>query len=273
MTRIGTAMRAQLMFGLTIWFLAALGAAIPAAAANPEERIFPGTVDEVWAAARSALRSDGWEIASEDRVTGVIVTDVRDISFLDLGLVADGLRHSLRLAVRSLGSGQTAVHVTHDLFRERRRLWDTARRPRPPRDKQVEARLLDGIALFLPAGSRIAATPLSTSAATPPPGAPGPAAHAPRISTVMYRVTGSGGSVEVTYRDRHGQNDRQTATSLPWEISFESPRPPAQLYLSAVAQGATTQSVACEIFVDGTSRSQSVSVGAAAVAACSTAVP
>jgi hypothetical protein len=89
----------------------------------------------------------------------------------------------------------------------------------------------------------------------------------------MYRVTGSGGSVEVTYRDRHGQNDRQTATSLPWEISFESPQSPAQLYLSAVAQGAMTQSVACEILVDGTSRSQSVSVGAAAVAACSTAVP
>jgi hypothetical protein len=61
-------------------------------------------------------------------------------------------------------------------------------------------------------------------------------------------------------------------TSLPWEISFESPQPPAQLYLPAVAQ-ATTQSVACEILVDGASRSQSVSVGAAAVAACSTAVP
>jgi hypothetical protein len=264
-------MRAQLMFRLTIWFLAALGIAMPAAAANPEERIFPGTVDEVWAAARSALRSDGWEIASEDRVTGVIVTDVRDIRFLDLGLVADGLRHRLRLALRSLGSGQTAVHVTHDLFRERRRLWVTARLPRSPRDKQVEARILEGIALFVPAGSRIAATPLSTPVA--PPGAPAPAAQAARISRVMYRVTGSGGSVEVTYRDRHGQNDRQTATSLPWEISFESPRPPAQLYLSAVAQGATTQSVACEIFVDGTSRSQSVSVGAAAVAACSTAVP
>jgi hypothetical protein len=264
-------MRAQLMFGLTIWFLAALGAAIPAAAANPEERIFTGTVDEVWAAARSALRSDGWEIASEDRVTGVIVTDVRDIRFLDLGLVADGLRHRLRLALRSLGSGQTAVHVTHDLFREQRRLWHTARRPRSPRDKKVEAGVLDGIALFVPAGSRIAAMPLSTPVATP--GAPAPAAQAARISRVMYRVTGSGGSVEVTYRDRHGQNDRQTATSLPWEISFESPGPPAQLYLSAVAQGATTQSVACEIFVDGTSRSQSVSVGAAAVAACSTAVP
>jgi hypothetical protein len=264
-------MRAQLMLRLTIWVLAALGAAIPAAAANLDERIFAGTLDEVWAAARSALRSDGWEIASEDRVTGVIETDVRDINFLDLGLVADGLRHRLRLALRPVDPGQTAVRVTHDLFREQRRLWHTARRPRATQDKKLEVNTLDGIALFVPAGSRIGATPPSTLVAAP--GALAPAAQAAPISRVMYRVTGSGGSVEVTYRDRHGQNDHQTATSLPWEISFDSPRPPVQLYLSAVAQGATTQSVACEIFVDGTSRSQSVSVGAAAVAACSTAMP
>jgi hypothetical protein len=265
-------MRAPRVLGLTICFLVALGVAIHAsAAANPDERIYPGTTDEVWAAARAALRSDGWDIALEDRAKGVIVTEIRDIRFLDLGLVADGLRHRLRLALRALGPDQTAVHVTHDEFREQRFLWERARLPRSRGDNKVETRVLDGIALFVPVASGIAAPPLATTAAMPPPGAAPPAQ--PRIATVIYRVTGSGGSVEVTYRGRHGENDRQTATSLPWEISFESLRPPGELYVSAVAQGATAQSVGCEILVDGMSRSQSVSVGAAAVAACSTVLP
>jgi hypothetical protein len=89
---------------------------------------------------------------------------------------------------------------------------------------------------------------------------------------VTYRVTGNGGPVEVTYRTAQGANDRRTASTLPWEMSFEG-RGSNALYLSAVAQGVAHVSVTCEILVDGAPRSQSMSVGASAIATCSTAIP
>jgi hypothetical protein len=269
----------RLMSGLAAWLLAASAVGAGPAPTRGELRIFPGTMDAVWAAARSSLQSDGWELASEDRATGIIVTDVRDVAFRDLGLVADGLRHRVRLVLRPRAPDQTEVNVTRELFREQRFLWDTARRPRVANDNRVELGILEGIALFTSTAPRVATAvpappvtplpgPVSERAGPSRPPTPDPPQRSPRVT---YRVTGSSGPVQVTYRDHRGNNDHHTAM-LPWELSFEGTGP-AQLYVSAVAQSSANQSVTCEILVDGSPRSQSMSVGAAAVAACSTAMP
>jgi MmpS family membrane protein len=109
--------------------------------------------------------------------------------------------------------------------------------------------------------------------ATPPPAAPPPAAPpGARPSKVSYRVTGSGGVVQVTYRNAQNATDRRTISTLPWELSFTG-NGGAPLYVSAVAHSTSNSSVTCEILVDDAPRSQSVSIGASAIATCSTAAP
>jgi MmpS family membrane protein len=116
--------------------------------------------------------------------------------------------------------------------------------------------------------------PAAVPSAPPPSVAPTPNAAPPsaRPSKVSYRVTGSGGVVQVTYRNAHSVTDRRTVSTLPWELSFTG-NGGAPLYVSAVAHSTSNSSVTCEILIDDAPRSQSVSIGASAVATCSTAAP
>src|SRR5512144_1543857 len=116
-------------------FALAMGAIAAPVAAHAAVRTLAGDVDSVWAAARAALRSDGWDIADEDRARGRIVTGARDINFREFGLYAEGMRHRLLVSVAPVGGGLTSVTVERQLYWEERLLWDSVRRPvTPPSD-------------------------------------------------------------------------------------------------------------------------------------------
>jgi MmpS family membrane protein len=262
--------------------------------ADAVTRIFAGGVDKVWKTARSVLESEGWDIDREDRVAGRILTDARDVDFRDFGVYAEGTRHRLTLTLRAAGAGRTAVTVERELFREERILWSRDRVPLRTEDSRIELGILHTIALVVPTAGSVAAAPPPAivsqperAAAAPPAPPPPPLPPAPsmrperatptaqetaRTPRITYRVTGSGGAVQVTYRNAQGANDRQTASTLPWEVSFAGTGG-TPLYVSAVAQGAASASVTCEILVDGTPRSQSMSVGSSVVATCSAPAP
>src|SRR5262249_17473853 len=68
-----------------------------------------------------------------------------------------------------------------------------------------------------PPAARVQAERGSPSPAAPP--ARTPPAQTAKVPKVTYRVTGAGGGVAITYRNASGANDRQTVTTLPWEVS------------------------------------------------------
>jgi hypothetical protein len=265
--------------------LLAAGAILAPAAVHAAAGTVAGDVGAAWKAARSALESDDWTIAEEDRAAGRIVTAPRNVDFRDFGLQARGTRERLIVTVRAAGAGLTSVTVDRELYREDRLLWDSVKHPIKPATEQVETAMLDSIALFMPAATvEIAPPPPSpgpTVVIVPPPatlpGATAPAvppahdaaATGARVPRVTYRVTGNSGPVQVTYRNAHGGNDAQTAT-LPWELTFDAVGA-TPLYVSAVAQGPAPLSVTCEILVDGAQRSQSMSVGSSSIATCKSA--
>jgi Mycobacterium membrane protein len=256
--------------------LAVAFAPVPGEAAT---RTFTGGIEKVWTAARAALTSDGWDIEGENLARGSIVTGPRNVSFHEFGVYAEGTRHRLKLTFHQGEGGHVSVTVERELYQEQRVLWNSERKPLAPmtNNNEVELRVLQGIALFVPVAPPVVASPPPRAAPPAPPARPErsspspgqPVARAPRIT---YRVTGSGGSVQVTYRNAQGASDRETASTLPWELSFDG-KNASPLYVSAVGQGASNLSLTCEILVDGTPRSQSMSVGASAVATCSLAMP
>jgi hypothetical protein len=263
--------------------LAVAAAPAPADAAS---QTFAGSIDSVWITARSVLISEGWDIAEEDRRLGMIITEPRNVDYRNFGVYGEGTRHRLKLHLRPAGPGQTSVTVDRELFREQRILWTKERVPFPfkPANQNIESSLLETLGHLTPVARPVGAglspapaPPLERPAPSPPvPPERSRAATAPSQTApgakVSYRVTGSGGSVQVTYRNAQSGTDRQIISTLPWEFSF-SGKGGSPLYLSAVAQGTSTASVTCEILVDDTSRSQSMSVGASAVATCSTPAP
>jgi MmpS family membrane protein len=265
--------------------LAAGVAAVAPPRANAAARTFAGSFDRVWIAARSVLISEGWEIDEENRGLGSILTDPRNLDYRDYGVYGEGTRHRLKVNVRPAGPEETTVTVEREAFREERVLWSTHRVPLRPDGRDVEARVLDTLGRVMlarrpPAGPAPSAPPPPTERSAPSsepaavPSAPPPNAAPPgvRPSKVSYRVTGSGGVVQVTYRNAQSVTDRRTVSTLPWELSFTG-NGGAPLYVSAVAHSTSNSSVTCEILIDDTPRSQSVSIGASAIATCSTAAP
>jgi Mycobacterium membrane protein len=265
--------------------LAAGTAAVAPPRADAAARTFAGSFDRVWIAVRSVLISEGWEIDEENRGLGRIITEPRNLDYRDFGVYGEGTRHRLRVNVRPAGLEETAVTVEREAFREERVLWSKHRVPLQANGRDVEARVLDTLGRVMlarrppvgpapsappPPTERSAPAPEPTAApSAPPPSAAGPSA---RPSKVSYRVTGSGGVVQVTYRNAQSVTDRRTVSTLPWELSFTG-HGGAPLYVSAVAHSTSNSSVTCEILIDDTPRSQSVSIGASAVATCSTAAP
>jgi hypothetical protein len=276
----------SLMLALSL----AAGAAVAPPRADAAARTFAGSFDRVWIAARSVLISDGWEIDEENRGLGRIVTDPRNLDYRDYGIYGEGTRHRLRVNVRPAGPEETTVTVEREAFREERVLWSKHRVPLQPNGRDTEARVLDTLGRVVlarrppvgpvpsappPPTERSAPSPEPTAVPSAPPPSAGPPNAAPpsaRTSRVSYRVTGSGGVVQVTYRNAQSVTDRRTVSTLPWELSFTG-NGGAPLYVSAVAHSTSNSSVTCEILIDDTPRSQSVSIGASAVATCSTAAP
>jgi Mycobacterium membrane protein len=276
----------SLMLALSL----AAGAAVAPPRADAAARTFAGSFDRVWIAARSVLISDGWEIDEENRGLGRIVTDPRNLDYRDYGIYGEGTRHRLRVNVRPAGPEETTVTVEREAFREERVLWSKHRVPLQANGRDAEARVLDTLGRVVlarrppvgpvpsappPPTERSAPSPEPTTVPSAPPPSAGPPNAAPpsaRTSRVSYRVTGSGGVVQVTYRNAQSVTDRRTVSTLPWELSFTG-NGGAPLYVSAVAHSTSNSSVTCEILIDDTPRSQSVSIGASAVATCSTAAP
>lgn len=250
--------------------------------ADAAARTYAGSFDRVWIAARSVLISEGWEIDEENRGLGRIITDPRNLDYRDYGVYGEGTRHRLRVNVRPAGPEETTVTVEREAFREERVLWSKHRVPLQANGRDVEARVLDTLGRVMltrrpPVGPAPSVLPPPTERSAPEPTAvpsapPSAAPSSSRPSKVSYRVTGSGGVVQVTYRNAQSVTDRRTVSTLPWELSFTG-HGGAPLYVSAIAHSTSNSSVTCEILIDDTPRSQSVSIGASAVATCSTAAP
>ena len=77
----------------------------------------------MWPAAERALKTLGWDIDKRDWAAGILVTESRRLDGDNFGLYAKGLRHRLRLQLKSVGEGQTVVTVERTLFRRERIFW------------------------------------------------------------------------------------------------------------------------------------------------------
>jgi hypothetical protein len=106
---------------------------------------FAAPVDRVWAVTEAVLKQFGWKIAKADRSIGWIETESRVVEGEDYGVYAKGLRHRLRINVRSAGEGRTTVSVERTLFRRERILWVDKDEPVSNTDRAFETKLLTDI--------------------------------------------------------------------------------------------------------------------------------
>jgi protein kinase-like protein len=101
--------------------------AVPAPAEQPApslpHRTYRASLDRVWPAAERALKTLGWDIDKRDWAAGTLVTESRRLDGDNFGVYAKGLRHRLRLQLKSVGEGQTVVTVERTLFRRERIFW------------------------------------------------------------------------------------------------------------------------------------------------------
>jgi hypothetical protein len=111
------------------------------------------------------------------------------------------------------------------------------------------------------------ATPATPVTPAPLPGT-GPVARSQFTFKVTYRVSGSAGSVALTYRNAMGGTE-QSRVRVPWEQTFDA-QGGTFLYLS-VQNAGVDGSVTCEIALDGEVRTRSTSTGAYVIAECSNA--
>jgi len=121
------------------------GAPDPSWAADAPSRTFNAPIDRVWAVTESVLKSLGWDIDKSDRAVGWIVTDSRGVEFKDYAFYGKGLRHKLRVALKTAGEGRTTVSVERELYTEERILWMTERKPVTATEQTVETGILDAI--------------------------------------------------------------------------------------------------------------------------------
>jgi hypothetical protein len=114
-------------------------------AADAPSRTFNAPIDRVWAVTESVLKSLGWDIDKSDRAVGWILTDSRGVEFKDYAVYGKGLRHKLRVALKTAGEGRTTVSVERELYTEERILWMTERKPVAATEQTVETGILDAI--------------------------------------------------------------------------------------------------------------------------------
>ena len=88
---------------------------------------------------------------------------------------------------------------------------------------------------------------------------------------VMYRVTGSGSSFDVTMSNEDGVTSQLDNVNSNWSYSFHTEDERHFLYVSAQNQS-NSGSVTTEIYIDGTLEKSSTSNGAYVIASCSMSV-
>ncbi len=134
--------RAALLLALGLLLAGAPG---PLGAADVPNRTFDAPLDRVWTVTESILKSLGWEIDTYDRAVGWILTDSRGVEFKDYAVYGKGLRHKLRISLKTAGESRTTVTVERELYTEERVLWMAERKPVPATDQTVETGILDAI--------------------------------------------------------------------------------------------------------------------------------
>jgi hypothetical protein len=80
---------------------------------------------------------------------GWLLTDSRTMEGDDFGVYAKGIKHRLRLVLKNLPDGKTAVTVEHRVWKEERILWMDRREDLSTTDRQVEKEILDAIGATL----------------------------------------------------------------------------------------------------------------------------
>ena len=114
-------------------------------AADVASRTLAAPLDRVWTVTESVLKSLGWDIDTYDRAVGWILTEPRAVDSKEFALYGKGLRHKLRISLKTVGPGRTLMSVERDLYEEKRTLWMIERKPVTPTDQAVESGILDAI--------------------------------------------------------------------------------------------------------------------------------
>jgi hypothetical protein len=123
-----------------------LAAVIPAAA-ETESRTFNAPADRVWSITKATLDSMGWKVDKEQRDIGWIQTKSKRIEGEEYGVYAKGMKHRLKLTVKSRDAGKTEVGVERRVWKEERALWiDIKEEEVPTTDRTVERQVLAEIA-------------------------------------------------------------------------------------------------------------------------------
>jgi hypothetical protein len=124
-------------------------AASALAQSDDRTRIFNAPLDRVWTVSRSTLKSLGWDVEKEDRDVGWMLTDSRRLEGDDFGVYAKGTKQRLRLVLKGLPGGKTAVTVERRVWKEERILWMDKDEDLPTTDRRVEMQVLDAIGTSL----------------------------------------------------------------------------------------------------------------------------
>ncbi len=108
--------------------------------------MFNAPPDRVWGITRSVLQSLGWKVDKEDPAVGWVVTESRRVEGEDFGVYAKGVKHRLRVTIKGVDPGRTAVTVERRVWREERILWMDKEEEITVADAAVEKQVLDAIA-------------------------------------------------------------------------------------------------------------------------------
>jgi hypothetical protein len=133
-------MKALICVVIAVLFLTSAGSA-----ADPVSQTFAAPVDKVWSVTEAVLKQFGWDIEKADRSIGWIETQSRRLEGEDYGVYAKGLRHRLRINIRSAGTERTTVGVERTVFKRERILWMDKDEPVATTDQNVEQKLLTDI--------------------------------------------------------------------------------------------------------------------------------
>ena len=117
----------------------------PSDSADVASRTLDAPLDRVWTVTESVLKSLGWDIDTYDRAVGWILTEPRAGDSKEFALYGKGLRHKLRISLKTVGSGRTLMSVERDLYEEKRTLWMIERKPVTATDQAVESGILDAV--------------------------------------------------------------------------------------------------------------------------------
>jgi len=143
MRSLGWAAVAGLLIGAVL-------APTPSAAQGDERtRVFNAPKDRVWTVTRSTLKGLGWDVDKEDHDVGWIRTDSRRLEGDDFGVYAKGTKQRLRIVIKAVDAGKTAVTVERRVWRQERILWMDKEEDLPTADRKVEMQVLDAIGASL----------------------------------------------------------------------------------------------------------------------------